>query len=266
MLDCPKKRISFCSSIEIILVERIENAWFTRKEFALIRRRDQEILKKVKRAEFKEGVYDSARGLSRNFCFARANPVVVAVLQEQKKQRNLGISDMDRIANVSRDYTKKDRAVALESGFRDEIEVNEKRPDDPPRISSARLIAIHESQRVLRSTPIKEQSLSAFMQREGKPMRRDIFSGIDATPLSGHRRIKKTPSLRKAFDKILSENRVEAESQVFEPKLHFARQQQFSKKARQATSVHWVASKRPFLDGDETTELTTASYSSIDFL
>lgn len=245
MLDSRMKRISFDLLDDINLVEKIEGVWYSRKELALIRRRDDEILKKIRRAEFREGVRDSARGLSPDFQRTHAKPAIQAVLQEQKRQQDTGTSNTKKMAELSYGYTKIDRVVAIENAFKDAIEASETRPSLSPEMSTFKLLAVH-SKRPLYRSKFVERSPSF----ESKPFDTDI--------LAKPRHINKSPSLQDAFRKTLRESKSSLGRVNPDYKL-----QSFLSERRRVSVQNCIMTSQ-ISDGEETTELTVASYSSID--
>lgn len=258
MLDYQAKHISFGPSNEIILVERIEGAWYTRREIALIRRRDHEILKKVRRGEFKEGIYDSARGLARDVFFKSAKPAVRAVLQEQKRQQDAGISNVDKLAELSCEYTKTDRVIANENAFKDAINANETRRNALSQISTFKLIAAHEKRPQFGSTFVQQETPSRNLQKDFRPSRSDVAVKLDTNVLFKSRQRNKPPSLRKAFSKtLINEN-------VFPEYIHWPVQLQVAPSSHVA-SVDARVLKRQVFDREDTTDLTLGtSFSSIE--
>ena len=248
IIDSKEKHTSFSPSNDVVPVNRIEGIWYTQREFEMIRKRDHEILKKIRRAEFKEGVCDSARGLSRTIDLRGTKPVVRVVLQEQKRQQAEGISDVSKLAEFSFQCSKDDRAVALEKAFKDAVEASQTRPCALPQLSTFKLILAYEKRPQPRSKLVKQESFAAISRRDTRSPRSDTTFGKP-------RKISKAPSLRKAFSKALSERILETEDIYPGNERHY-----------KLTSVSMSFSKRHVIDRDETTELTVASYSSSGYL
>jgi hypothetical protein len=173
---------------------------------------------------------------------------VRAVLQVQKRQKSKGVLDVEQIAELSRMYTKPDRILAIKNAFKDAIEANESRHNALSLISTFQLLAAHDQRQSCRATMARDQFLNRIH-------RKDLTS-------TSIRQIFKTPSLRKAFSKTLSERKCEVGNEQYEYKLDASREPKVT--ARKILSLHICTSKHAFIDSDEATELTTASCSTID--
>jgi hypothetical protein len=248
MINHQFKKVSFDLSKNLIVVERMEGVWYTRQELALIRRRDHEILKKVRRTEFREGVFDSARGLRRKQDCMPSVSVVRAVLHEQNRQKSKGVSNAEMIARFSFMLTKLDRITAIETAFKDAIEANESRHNALPQISAFRLISAHDHRQSSRVSVDQDQFLDKIQRKDLK--------------LTSSRQIRRTPSLRKAFSKTLSGRKCGAENERREYRFDTSRESKVL--VPTIFSLPTCNSKHAFIDSDEATERTMTSCSTID--